>query len=235
MRTIAYFVLLALVLLSLALNGVLLAELQADREAAIEVQEVEERSQPDLEARLAAVDRALAQLQAEHGSTQRVLDQVLIDQQGDRDAMRYALDQALEALDGVEDEVFETTIHVQESIPVDVTIPFHREFNVPVHVDVPISHKLIFEETFVVPIKTTFLDLTVDVPVSTTIPVSLSVPIHTEVPFTIEETFSFSTDVDIDLEVPVTIPMSDTPLPDSVEQLRMILRVLRDRLSSDEE
>jgi hypothetical protein len=235
MRTIAYFVLLALVLLSLALNGLLLAELRADREAAIEAQDPDDRSQSELEARLEAVDRALAQLQAEHEATHAVLDQVLVDQQADRDAMRYALDQGLEALEDVEDETFETTIHVQDSIPVDVTIPFRRDFNVPVHVDVPISHDLIFEETFVVPIKTPLLDLTVDVPISTTIPVSLTVPIHTDVPFTIEETFSFSTDVDIDLAIPVTIPVTDTPLPDSLGQLRTILQELQQRLSSDEE
>lgn len=178
MKTTAYVILLVLVLLSLALNVVLLAGLWTARQAAIE-----------------------------------------------------ALDAGLEALADLEDETFETSIHVQESIPIDTAVDFRRELIVPVHVTAPISDHIYFNETFEVPIDTALLKMTVDVPVSATIPVSLTVPVDGDVPISIDETFPLHTEVELDLTVPVAIPLSDTPIPDYLEQLRSMLEQVRQELS----
>ena len=73
MKNIAYLFLLILILLSLALNAVVIAGLLTARDAAVE-----------------------------------------------------AIDQGLQVLSGLEDETFETTISVQETIPVNEAIPFRR-------------------------------------------------------------------------------------------------------------
>jgi hypothetical protein len=170
MKTVAYLVLVFLVLLSLSLNIVLLTGLWSFRQAAIE-----------------------------------------------------AVDQSLAVLDGLADESFETTFHLQETVPVHADVPFRRELTVPVNMEIPISHEIGVHETFEVPIETPFFTFNLDVPVNTTIPVELDVPVHIEVPITVSETIPIHTDVEIDLTVPVAIEMSETPLPGYLEQLSAML------------
>jgi hypothetical protein len=177
MKTVAYVILLVLVLLSLALNAVALAGLLGARKAMVE-----------------------------------------------------GLDQTLEALDGLEDESFKTTFQVQETIPVEASVPFHREWTVPFDLTVPIRHELSFQETLEVPINTPLFKLDIDVPVSATIPVSLTVPVDGEVPIVISETIAVNTEVVIDVTVPVAIAMSDTPLPDYLDELRSSLEAVRQQL-----
>jgi hypothetical protein len=177
MKTVAYVVLLILVLLSLALNVVVLAGLLGARQAMVE-----------------------------------------------------GLDQALEALEGFEDESFETTFQAQAAVPVEASVPFRREWTVPFGLTVPIQHDISFQETLVVPINTPLFKLDIDVPVSATIPVSLTVPVEGEVPIVISETIFVNTEVVVDVTVPVAVPMSDTPLPDYLDELRTSLETVRQQL-----
>jgi len=178
MKTIAYVFLLILILLSLALNAVVIAGLLNVRDAALE-----------------------------------------------------AIDQGLQALDGLEEERFETTIRVQETIPVEETIPFRRELVVPIAVNVPIHDQIAIQETFEVPINTPFRDFTIDIPVSATVPVEIEVPIDIQVPIAISETIPISTEVSIDLTVPVVIEVSDTALPQYLEQLRTLWIEVKETLA----
>jgi len=141
-----------------------------------------------------------------------------------------ALDQAAGTLQDMEEATFETTVHIEQTIPVDVKIPFQREWSVPVRMSVPIQHELNFQETIEVPIRTPLFNLDIDVPVSATIPVSLTVPVETIVPFAIDETFTVATEVDIDLLVPVVVELADTPLPARIDELQSMLKGIRQQL-----
>jgi len=178
MKTIAYLFLLILILLSLALNAVVIAGLLASRDAVVE-----------------------------------------------------AIDQGLQALDGLEAETFETVIRVQEIIPINETVPFRRELVVPIDVNVPIYDQIVIQETFEVPISTPFLDFTIDIPVSGTVPVEIQVPVDVQVPVVISETIPISTKVSIDFTVPVVIGVSDTALPGYLEQLRTVLGEVKEKLT----
>jgi hypothetical protein len=148
-----------------------------------------------------------------------------------KESITMALDQTLETLAGLEGEKFETTVYVQESIPVHIQVPFQRELVVPVNLEVPISDAIVIQETFEVPINTPLFDFTVDIPVSSTIPVELVVPVKGEVPVLISETIPVDTDVEINLSVPFAIEMADTPLPGYLEQLRAMVEQMRQQLS----
>jgi len=147
-----------------------------------------------------------------------------------RDLTVEALDQALAALDGLEDEVLETSARVQQTIPVEASIPFQRQWTVPIRMEVPIAHEIRFQETLKVPIETALFKFDIDVPVDTTIPLNLVVPIDTEVPFAISETIPIHTEVMIDLTVPVTVAMANTPLPGYLDELRDTLTGLQEKL-----
>lgn len=142
-----------------------------------------------------------------------------------------ALDATLDALSGLEDEAFQTSIRVQETVPIEATIDFRRDLMVPVHVTAPISDHIYFYETFQIPIDTPLLKMTVDLPVSATIPVSLTVPVNADVPISIDETLPVNTEVALDLTVPVAIRLSDTPISDYLEQLVSMLEQMRQQLS----
>ena len=147
-----------------------------------------------------------------------------------RQTTASALDQAVGALQDMEGATFETTVEIQQTIPVNAEIPFQREWTVPVRLSVPIEHELRFQETIVVPIDVPLFNLDIDVPVSTTIPVSLTVPIETEVPFAIDETFLVDTEVEIDLTVPVAIDLADTSLPAQLGELAAMLKEVQQQL-----
>jgi len=147
-----------------------------------------------------------------------------------RDSTVEALDQALLALDGLEDEILETTVQVQQTIPIEASVPFQRQWTVPVQVEVPISYDIHFQDTLQVPIETPLFKFDIEVPLDTTIPLNLVVPIDTEVPFAISETIPIHTEVVIDLTVPVVVEMADTPLPGYLGELRDTLTGLQKEL-----
>jgi hypothetical protein len=150
-----------------------------------------------------------------------------------------ALDQMSAALADLENETFEMTFPVQESIPINTEVPFRRELTIPLDLDVPISDEIVIQEQFEVPISTPLFDFAVDVPVSSTIPVELVVPVRGEVSVVIDEVFPVNTDVQIDLTVPIAIEMADTPLPaylaeadTMLEGMRTMLEEMQIQLSS---
>ena len=141
------------------------------------------------------------------------------------------LDQSLEALARLEDETFATTVHVQETVPVRVDIPFRREFEIPVSASVPISHSVSFHETFEILVDTPQGTQAVKVPISATIPLSLTIPVVAKVPVTISETIPIDTDIEIDAKVPVAIKIADTPLLSHLERFKTLLAEVRQQLS----
>jgi hypothetical protein len=149
-----------------------------------------------------------------------------------RETTVAVLDEALVALANVENEVFEMTFDVQETVPVDTEVRFQRQWNVPIDMTIPIDHEIHFQETIEVPVDLPLFDFTFEVPIDTKLPVKLDVPVNMVVPFAIDETIPVQTEVEIDLSVPVVIEMADTPLPSYVGDLRIMLLGLRSEMAA---
>ena len=140
------------------------------------------------------------------------------------------LDRGLEAIDAMQQETYTTSIRVQERIPVQANIPFHREMVTHATVDVPVSQETSIEEDFEVPIDTPLGSWSFSVPVRARIPVNLNIPVRAEVPVTISETIPVSTTVEIDATVPVAIKVDETPFLGYLVDLQSLLVGTRRRL-----
>jgi hypothetical protein len=142
-----------------------------------------------------------------------------------------ALDAGIQTVSDIEGETFETTVHVQQAIPIKADFPFHRTLTVPIDLVIPVSQEIAFRETLVIPVKTVLGQFDLEAPISLTIPISLTVPVKTHVPFTISETLPISTNVTVDLTLPVSIAIGSTPLAAYLEQLHATLQEIRQQLS----
>jgi len=145
--------------------------------------------------------------------------------------IRQTVDEAIVTAGDLQNEVFETTVHVVQSVPVSVDLPFRREMRLPVDVTIPISDSISFDRTIEVAVDTPLGTQSIAVPISATIPVRLSVPVRTEVPVAISETIPINTDVALDLRVPVTIQISETPLRGYLEKAAAMLAAIRHQLT----
>jgi len=148
-----------------------------------------------------------------------------------RQTVIQALDTGIQTVSDLKDETFETTVHVQQAIPIKADFPFRRTLAVPIDLVIPVSHEIAFRETLVIPVKTVLGQFDIEAPISLTIPFSLTVPVKAEVPFTISETLPVSTNITVDLILPVSIELDSTPLADYLEQLRVMLQDIRQQLS----
>jgi hypothetical protein len=109
---------------------------------------------------------------------------------------------------GVGDDTFSYTLKVQQEVPVEALVPLEEEVVVPIRATIPISTVVI------IPINAGLLGtFDIDVPVRTMVPVSLDVAIP------ISHTVNIATTVLLDMEVPIEIPLAETPLVDYLEEL----------------
>ena len=148
-----------------------------------------------------------------------------------RQTVVQALDRGIQAVSELKDETFETTVHVQQAIPINASFPFRRTFTVPIDLVLPVSEEIAFRETLVIPVNTVIGQYDLQVPISLTIPISLTVPIKTRIPFTISETLPVSTNVTLDLTLPVSIKLDSSPLAAYLEEFGAILQEIRRQLS----
>ncbi|MCX7680553.1 MAG: hypothetical protein N2508_01075 [Anaerolineae bacterium] len=138
------------------------------------------------------------------------------------DAQQVALRTVADAralVAGIGDDSFSYTVTIRRDIPVQASIPFRHDFTVPIHATIPISTVVI------IPVNAGLLGtFDIDVPVRTMIPV------HLEVTVPVSQTVAFSTTVPLNLDVPVEIPLSDTPLTGYLEELDAALGQLEEGL-----
>lgn len=118
------------------------------------------------------------------------------------------------------DETFTHTVHVDQDIPVEAHVPFEQEVIVPVNTSVPIS------TTVIVPIKLGILGtIDIDIPIRTIVPVNLEIAVP------ISHTIDVATTVPLDLDVPIEIPMRDTPFAGYLERWDGALESIEKRLA----
>jgi len=160
-------------------------------------------------------------------------------------AQRIALDAQQTALDavndaraivtGASDDTFSYTLTVEQEIPIATTIPFNEEVSVPIHTTIPIS------TTVVIPINAGLLGaFSIDVPIRAIIPVDLEFTVP------VSQTVDIATTVPLAMDVPINIPLAETPLIDYIDEVDAALtrfeealarleRKLTNPFSSDEE
>jgi hypothetical protein len=119
----------------------------------------------------------------------------------------------------VGDETFSYTFEVNREIPIAASVPISKSVVVPIRATIPVSTVVI------IPVNAGILGtFDVDVPIRTMIPVSLDVTVP------ISETVNIATVVQLDLEVPIEIPIAETPLAGYLESLDAALRQIEVRL-----
>jgi hypothetical protein len=117
---------------------------------------------------------------------------------------RQEVDNVAEILDTVKIENFELPVVVDETLPIDITVPFSDTFEVAIQETVPISMMIPIKENISFPINDV-VSINRDVTVSIVVlgaPIPVNIPIRTDIPI------SLNIDVPIDMEVPV-----DTSIP----------------------
>ncbi|HDQ70657.1 MAG TPA: hypothetical protein ENN19_01000 [Chloroflexi bacterium] len=109
---------------------------------------------------------------------------------------------------GIENDTFSYTLEVAQEIPISARVPFREEVSVPIRTTIPIS------TTVVIPIRAGILGtFDLDVPVYAMVPVSLDVTVP------ISHTVDIETTVPLNVDVPIEIPLSDTPLVGYLDEL----------------
>lgn len=155
-----------------------------------------------------------------------------------RSEVQQTLSQAAGAFAGLELDSFEYELHVEQTIPLDMTIPFNDTFTVPISATVPVSTMIPFNDTFVVPINSNLpvnttvnvpitipllgsfnvpfpistnvpVNLTVEVPISREIPVQMTIPVNLLVDVPISTEVPVQADIPIVMDVPVNIPLDN--------------------------
>jgi len=138
--------------------------------------------------------------------------------------------QAAVALEALQGETIHYTFHFQDELPVVAEVPFREQLDVPIVAAIPISTTVSVEQTLQLPIHTLLGDITVEAPLDLEIPVAMTVPIDLSVPVEISRTVNVSATVLLDLEVPLAIPLAETPLADLLDGLQSALLDLQTQI-----
>ena len=121
---------------------------------------------------------------------------------------------------GVGDDTFSYTFEVREEIPVAASVPFNEQITVPIETTIPIS------TTVVVPINLGITSYDLQVPIRTIVPLNLEFTVP------VSKTVDIATTVPLAVDVPVEIPIADTPLVDYLEGLDKDLEQLEEKLAN---
>lgn len=111
-------------------------------------------------------------------------------------------------------DTIELEVPINQRFPVNTIVEVEEELVVPVDTTVNINQQVSF------PITTPFGNTMIALPIQATVPVSTTIPV------TINETFPISTEVLIDMRMPISLPINETPIGGYLEQLQQRLEIL---------
>jgi hypothetical protein len=129
-------------------------------------------------------------------------------------------------LHGFNDATFEHLLQIDQTLPIQVVIPFRERLEVPIQTKVPIDQAI--ETSFSLQLP----GFSVRVPVDLVIPIKFDVPIDMTVPVEVNRDVPVRTTVPIKLEVPLVIDLADTGLERYVDLLDQGLADLERELSA---
>lgn len=118
-------------------------------------------------------------------------------------------------------ETLDYTAHIEQTIPIVLSVPISQTVSVPIVTTVPIRTQVTGS------ISTFFGAVPIDIPIQTDVPVNIrtDVPIYANLPV--------STTVPVVLDVPVHIKISDTGLGQGLLQTQAALEALSEAVSAN--
>lgn len=165
-----------------------------------------------------------------------------------RQRARQEVSDASELLQSVEIEAYDLPIHVDETVPISITVPFSDTFIVPINTTVSVSDAISFEDNVEVPINTVIpvnttvavpvpalgninipivtnipVDMEVIVPISRTIPVELEIPVDMTVAVPVESEVPIQAEIPVQLDFPVTVPLDEMGFQQLLQQVQEAL------------
>jgi hypothetical protein len=139
---------------------------------------------------------------------------------------RDALSGLRRELQGLDDARFEHLLQIDETLPIQVVIPFREQLEVPIQTTVPIDQAI--ETSFSLQLP----GFSVRVPVDLVIPVQFDVPIDMTVPVEVNRDVPVQTTVPIKLEVPLVVHLAETDFKRYADLLDQGLADLERELSA---
>ncbi|HSM56061.1 MAG TPA: hypothetical protein VK879_07905 [Candidatus Sulfomarinibacteraceae bacterium] len=135
---------------------------------------------------------------------------------GLRTRARQEVANASELLDGVELEPYDLPVHVDETIPISITVPFSDTFQVPISTTIQVSDVVPFEDNIEVPINTVIpINTTVSVPIPAIGNIEIPIPIVTSIPINMQVNVPISRSIPVELDIPVDF-MVEVPVESEV-------------------
>lgn len=132
-----------------------------------------------------------------------------------RDLVHAQIDLLADQVLAAKDERLTYQLPIKQSVPIDVSIPISQSLEFPINTSVKIK------QTVNLPIDTGFGRLDLPIPIDATVPISTVVPIE------FQQTVALSTNIDVDLVVPIEIDLSSPQLSNYLQNLHDALVNLR--------
>jgi hypothetical protein len=118
----------------------------------------------------------------------------------------------------IADDTFSYTIEIDQQIPVSTEIPFSESISVPINTVVPINTEV------VVPVDLGFTTYKLKVPIETVFPVDMEVTVP------VSQVIGITTVVPLNVDVPIDIAVSETPLADYLNDVNATLKRTEEQL-----
>ncbi len=163
-------------------------------------------------------------------------------------------------LDTVKIENFELPVVVDETLPIDISVPFSDTFEVAINETVPISITIPIKENVSFPINDVVrinrdvtvsivilgqaipvdipiradipISLDIDIPVDLEVPVDTTIPINLNIKVPVDTEVAIQEEVPVKLDFPVTIPLDDLGFNVLLIQVKDGLRLLAELLGA---
>lgn len=128
---------------------------------------------------------------------------------------------AARAVRDLRESVITYTVHIEQSLPVSLTVPFSANVNVPFSTTLPIATDV------TIPLETPFGQIPINVPIRTTVPISLSakIPVNITVPI--------STSVPVVLDVPIKLELGKTDFGQALQSVQTYLENAASKLRAN--
>lgn len=124
-----------------------------------------------------------------------------------------ALQAAAQSLGRLRASTLTYTFEIEESVPVQVTVPINEQITVPIDTQLPIN---------------TFVDVPVELPLigsrTISLPIETVIPVKFETSFPVDLTVPISASVPVVLDVPIQIQVADTPFDASLAEAETFLK-----------
>lgn len=132
-----------------------------------------------------------------------------------RVAVLGTLDSTSERLNSLADVSIRQSVHVQQTIPVTGSIPFHQTLTVPISMTIP------FNDEINVNVNTPLGPMNMPVNFDTSVPVDMQFPV------TISQTVPYSLTIPIDMQVPFEVRLRDLGIEAVIRQAQLEIQQLR--------